>query len=44
MKLFYCKLGNGELCKMTLNKVIKRKKEGKPVKIIKVAEVIEKNK
>ena len=41
MKIFLCKTKNGVVKKMTLNKVIRNKRNGNPVKIIGVAEIIE---
>lgn len=43
MKLFYCQTQAGIIKKMTLDKIIRQKKIGKPVKIIGVAEIIKKS-
>ena len=42
MKLFNCLLKDGSIKKMTLKKVIEKKKKGQPVKIIDVAEIRDK--
>lgn len=44
MKIFFCLTKDGTIKKMTLNKVIMKKRRGSPVKIISVAEIITKNK
>ena len=41
MKIFLCQTQGGPIKKMTLNKVIRKKRKGHPVKIIGVAEVLE---
>ena len=43
MKIFYCQTQAGIIKKMTLDKIIRQKKIGKPVKIIGVSEIIKKS-
>lgn len=42
MKIFLCETKNGDITKLTLAKIIKRKREGREVKIIGVDSVKEK--
>lgn len=42
MKLFYCQTQAGIIKKMTLDKIIRQKKIGKPVKIINIAGFVKK--
>lgn len=42
MKIFNCQLRNGVIKKMSLKKIIRKKKQGNQVKIINVAKVVEK--